>query len=787
MRILKNKKFLGLFFSFLLLTANQNAFSQELQQTIRGRIIDQDSKFQIIGATVVIVDSDPLKGAATDVDGYFKIENVPMGRVTLKVTYTGYEPKVIPNVLVGTGKEVIVNVEIVESIKSLETVTITAKENKGEPLNEMSQVSARVISMEDTKRYAGTVNDPSRMVSAYAGVNSDASGNNDIIVRGNSPKGILWRIEGVEMPNPNHFAEEGATGGSISALNSIMLANSDFSTGAFAPQYGNALSGVMDMKLRTGNNEEREYTFGIGVLGTDMTVEGPFKKAGNSSYVANYRYSSLALLDNLGIVDFGGVPKYQDGAFKLYFPTQKIGVISVFGLGGISSIADNDTNTLENSFYESKNVFRSHMGIVGISNVLFLDDHTSLNTKVSVSTNGSEYAYFETENNSAVQDYEDHLSKTSLRITTSYNRKINSRNKFEVGAIYTRQNYTFFTKDYDFELDKEIRDLDEKGDLTYVQGYLSWKHRLNEDLTLVGGMHYLQMLLNNSYSLEPRLSARWEMNSKNTFTAGFGMHSKISSLLNYFARIEQPDGLYYSPNRNLKLTKASHFVIGYDRRIGKNAHVGIEAYYQYLTNVPVSADSAVMYSTINSSDWYNNIALNNEGTGENLGIELTLERYFSKGLYYLLSGSLYNSTYTLADGIKRESKFNGNFTANFLIGKEISLGKKENKILNLSTKLSYAGGNRYTPLDLETSQHLGYSNYFTGNPYGKKGESVFVMNIGASLQINRNKMAHIFKLEILNTTNNQSKIGEYYDSHTQSIAYDTQLEIIPNIIYQIQF
>lgn len=787
MNVLKNKKFLGLIFSIVFSIASQSVFSQELRQTIRGRVIDQDSKFQVIGATVIIVDSDPLKGSATDANGYYKIENVPVGRVTLKVTYTGYEPKFIPNVQVGSGKEVIVNVEIAESIESLETFTITAKEDKTEALNEMSQVSTRVVSMEDTKRYAGTVNDPSRMVSAYAGVNSDAAGNNDIIVRGNSPKGILWRMEGVEIPNPNHFAEEGSTGGSISALNSTMLANSDFSTGAFAPQYGNALSGVMDMKLRTGNNEEREYTFGIGVLGTDMTVEGPFRKGGNSSYIANYRYSSLALLDNAGIVDFGGVPKYQDGAFKLYFPTKSMGVISVFGLGGISSITEDDTNTVETSFYESKDAFKSYMGIIGVSNVMFLDDNTSLNTKISLSTNGSEYAYFEKENDVAIEDYEDHLSKTSLRISTSFNRKINSRNKLEAGAIYSRQGYSFFTEDYDFDLNKEIRDLDESGNLSYLQGYVSWKRRLNEDITLVGGVHYLQMTLNNSFSVEPRLSAKWTINPKNTFTAGFGRHSKTSSLLNYFAQIEKPDGSFYTPNKDLELTKASHFVLGYDHSFNKNTHIVLEAYYQYLTNVPVSADTNVLYSTINSSDWYNNIALNNDGTGENIGIEMTLERFFSKGFYYLFSGSVYNSTYTLGDGIKRDSKFNGNFTTNFLIGKEITFGKNDNKVLNISTKLSYSGGNRYTPLDLETSRQVGYGKYFNDNPYGKKGDNVFVMNVGASLQVNRKKVAHILKLEVLNTTNNQARIGEYYDSYTQTIGYDTQLEIIPNIIYQIQF
>jgi hypothetical protein len=774
-------------FLFLISLLSNFYFSQDLTQTIRGKVIDQDSKFQAIGATVIILDSDPLVGTVTDINGYYKIENVPVGRISLKVSYTGYESRTIPNVVVGSGKETIVNVEIIESIESLESVTILAEKNKTEALNEMSQVSARVISMDDTKRFAGTVNDPSRMVSSYAGVNSDASGNNDIIVRGNSPKGILWRMEGVEIPNPNHFAEEGSTGGSISALNSVMLANSDFSTGAFAPEYGNALSGVMDMKLRIGNNEKREYTFGIGVLGTDMTIEGPFKAGSNSSYVANYRYSSLALLDNAGIVDFGGVPKYQDGAFKLYFPTKKLGVISVFGLGGISTIAEKDTFSLDATKYKYEENFNAYMGIVGLSNVVFLNDKTSLNSKVSLASNGSNYNNKLWEDGPLVEDYEDNLTKTSLRFSSTLNKKINSKNKFVVGAILTQQQFTFFSEDYNFEQNKEVRDLDQKGSLMYLQGYASWKHRLNENITIIGGMHYLQMTLNNSFSIEPRASVKWNLAKKHTLTAGFGIHSKTESLLSYFARIEQPDGSFKTPNTGLDLTKANHYVIGYDYSLGKNTHIKIEGYFQKLYNVPVSSDTSVLYSTINSSDWYNNIPLNNDGTGENIGVELTLERFFSKGFYYLFSGSIYNATYSLSDGVKRDSKYNGNYTANFLIGKEFTFGKTKNKLLNLSTKISYTGGNRYTPLDLQTSQEKGYGVYFRNRPYGAKGEDVFVLNVGGSLQVNRKKVAHILKIEVLNATNNQAKLIGYYNAKTNGIDYDTQLEIIPNIIYQIQF
>lgn len=255
------------------------AFAQT--QVIRGTIVDTDSKSPLIGATVQVINHDPLIGSSTDLEGNFRLKEVPYGRVDLLVQSVGYEQKVIPNVLVTAAKEVILSVEMSESIEKLQEVIVTAQKDKTEVLNEMALVSARTFSVEETQRYAGSFNDPARLVASFAGVNSNAEGNNDIVVRGNSPKGILWRLEGVEIPNPNHFAQEGSTGGPINALNSNMLANSDFMTGAFAPEYGNALSGVFDMKYKKGNNQTREYTASVCKWeGFPITVE--ISMVGNS-------------------------------------------------------------------------------------------------------------------------------------------------------------------------------------------------------------------------------------------------------------------------------------------------------------------------------------------------------------------------------------------------------------------------------------------------------------------------------------------------------------------------
>lgn len=301
------------FFASILLIGLFTSVQAQLTQTVRGTLVDYDAKTPIVGAKIIIVGTDPLQGSITDADGNFKIEKVEVGRVTIQIKALGYQELYLPGTLVESGKELVLNLEMTEDIKSLNTVTVTSSDqDNSESINKMATVSGQTFTVDETQRYAGAINDPARMVSAFAGVTGDAEGDNDIVVRGNSPKGILWRLEGIDIPNPNHFANEGGTGGPVNALNASMLANSDFFSGAFAPEYGNAYSGVFDVRFRQGNNETREYAFSLGVMGTEFTLEGPFKSGYTGSYLFNYRYSTISLLDKAGILDFGGIPKYQD-------------------------------------------------------------------------------------------------------------------------------------------------------------------------------------------------------------------------------------------------------------------------------------------------------------------------------------------------------------------------------------------------------------------------------------------------------------------------------------------
>jgi hypothetical protein len=770
----------------ILMIVNIGVFAQGHTQTVRGRAIDKDSKQAMIGANVVILETDPILGSSTDIDGYFVIENVPVGRINIQVSALGYETQVLSNIVVETGKETVLNIESIEAYETLQDVTVKANGNKTESINKMATVSAKTVTVEETGRYAGALSDPARMVSAFAGVSSDPSGNNDIIVRGNSPRGILWKLEGVEIPNPNHFAGEGTTGGPVNTLNASMLANSDFFSGAFAPEYGNALSGVFDVKFRTGNNQKREHSFSLGILGTDITLEGPFSKKYKGSYLINYRYSTLDLLDKAGLVSFGGIPRYQDLSFKVSLPTESLGRFTIFGLGGKSSINQKELDEETEEVIDGV-LARSSLAVMGVRHNYILNKKTYIQSFISASgtNSGADGSKIDRTTNAFFDYFNNDFYENKYRISTSINTKLNSKNNINTGIVYTYMTYNMFAKD-NVNNTSPITRIDTKGSTSMMQLYSTWKHRLHKDVTMIAGVHYTQLFLNNNNALEPRLGIKWQMNQRQYLSLGAGMHSKIENISVYMSAADQNESLYH--NKTLGLTKANHYVLGFGHQFNENLFFKTEVYYQHLYDVPVENDINSSFSMLNASGVYSNPDLVNEGSGRNYGLELTFERFFSNNYYYMITSSLYESKYTAKDGVERDSRFNANYSGNIVFGKEFILpSKKNNRTLAVNAKVSLLGGNRYTPIDLNASILEGRTVYRQDEAYTMKRDDIFNLNLAVTYRVNRKKTTHEFKLDIQNLTNNKAIVGQYYNSNTQKIVDYYQLSFIPNIMYIIKF
>ncbi len=771
----------------ILISFSSNLIAQDLTQTIRGKIIDTDAKFPISFANVVVLGTDPLIGAVSDSEGNFTLKEVPIGRVSIRINYLGYEEKIIPDIVVKSGKETILDIELKESYNTLNEVIVTSGRHKSESINEMSQISSQGLSVEESKRYAGGIGDPARLVSSFAGVASTGDGNNDIIVRGNNPRFIQWKLEGTEIPSPNHFSQEGLTGGPISVLNSQMLANSDFFTGAFAPEYGNALSGIFDMRLRNGNSEKREYSFSIGVLGTDLTAEGPFKTGGKSSYLINYRYSTLGLLSSLGVLDFGGVPIYQDMSFKVFIPTDKVGSFSFFGLGGLNSINSTYHSPDNEDFINEEYQENGQLGILGVKHLISVNDRFYVNTTLSHSINGSENSSLRTFDTNTLQ--EDQNSKTTnniSRINSSFNYKYNNRNLFKVGIVYSFFNFNFDAEYYDIASSQFKNLLAVNDNASLLQSFVNWKWRATEQLSIVAGIHSQKTSQNREVTFEPRSSIRYDLPKGQALTAGLGFHSNMTSLSNYNTLVYDNQGNNSSPNTSLELLKARHYVVGYENKLTNNLFFKVEAYYQDLYNIPVEIGNS-SYSIINQRSEFSDRILINEGKGKNIGLEMTLEKYFTDNYYFLLTASLFDSKYKATDNTWRNTCFNGNYIANGLIGKEFNVGKNENNVLGINSKVTWMGGNRLLNIKLDESIQNGSVVYDEINAFQDKGDDVFNLNLSITYRINKAKISHELKIDVQNITNNQVVIEKYYSDVNKRIEDITQLSLLPILSYYLNF
>ena len=770
-------------FLFLFFFTTWAIFSQEeLSQRIRGTILDKQTQATLPGAIIQVINTD--KAGVSDEFGKFKIDKVNLGRHQVKISFVGYKEKTI-SVLLTSGKEIVLNVELEESVYNGQEVTIFSELDKTKTNNKNATVSSRSFTIEESSRYAGSRNDPARMAANFAGVSGANDSRNDIIIRGNSPLGVLWRLNGMDIPNPNHFGSLGSTGGPISILNNNVLDNSDFMTSAFPADYGNAIAGVFDLKMRSGNNEKYEFLAQMGFNGFELGAEGPLSKKNGSSFLVNYRYSTLFVFNKLGI-NFGtgaAIPQYQDVSFKADFPTRKAGKFSFFGLGGLSYVAllDSDKDSTENLYgYSGKDTyFRSNVGAAGMSHTYIINSSSFFKTTV-----GSSGQY-----NAIIADSLDYSQNpkeiipfyrnTSYTIkhslTSSYNKKFNSRNFLVIGVFYdlydallvdsSRSGAPFFYKLRDF-----------KGQTSMFQSYANWQHKFNDCLTLNTGLHYIHFLLNNSFAFEPRFGLKYSINEKQSISAGGGIHSQVLPMYVYFSTANIGNGEYIETNKDLGLSKSAHAVLAYDVSIGKNARIKSELYYQYLYDVPVKRSSSY-FSTLNlGADFEspNVDSLVNNGTGQNYGVELTIEKFYSKGYYFLLTGSLFQSFYEGSDGIKRNTAFNGNYVTNFVAGKEFKI--KDKHVFALDIKLTAAGGKRYVPIDLELSQQLGREFRNGINAYERKYSDYFRLDIKPSYRMNLKKCTLEWNCDFQNVTRNDNIFQEIYDVNTKTIRKEYQLK-----------
>lgn len=754
--------------------------AQTLTQTVSGKVIEKNTQEPLFGANVTIQTNNNILGTSTDSNGKFKIENVPIGRHNLSVSMLGFSPFIANNILVNSGKEVFLEIEMEEMVNIISEVVISAKVDKDQAINKMATVSARMLSSEEANRYAGSWGDPARMASSFAGVIASNDSRNDIIIRGNSPMGLLWKLDGFEIPNPNHFGAMGGTGGPVSMLNNNQLTNSDFYTGAFPAEFGNATSGVFDLRLRNGNNRKHEFMTSIGFNGFELGAEGPLVKGKEASYMVNGRYSFLKALDLVGfkIAGAGGaIPEYQDITAKINVPLKK-GNLSLVSLLGSSKIhmkpdmSEDSESNWQNGDFGTEILEKNQQYFTGINYTARLKHNTRLENRLSYQLFKSNMHLYSHSFPDAIKaDYFNGIAYESrIAYSSSIHNRINSRNFILGGIGIDFFNTGFDEAFYGYNNIPEYMKNDDNS--TLVKAYTQWQHKFSDNISITPGIYSQYFLLNNDFAIEPRLGFKWTITKNSSINIGTGLHSQLAPRRVYFYNLNNE-----FPNKNLKFSKSWQSVLGYDYKMSDDIRFKVETYYQYLFDIPVIPDIPEQSILNIGDDYYNpwDFIFVNKGTGKNYGIEVTIEKFFNKNYYFLLTGSIYDSKYCGYDGIKRNTKFAGNFTVNALGGYEWKIGKTN--LLSINLKLSYLGNKRILPTTIPNTGADAIYDY--AHTYEKRLPNYFRCDINVSMKNNYNKVAVEWFFEFDNITNHKNIWGQVYNTSRQEYEYTYQTGFMP--------
>lgn len=754
--------------------------SQKPTQNIKGIVLDNASNQPIAAASISI---NALSIATkSDESGNFILSDVPVGNHNLIVSSVRYESFSLNEILVISAKETYLTVLLKEKTTSLDEVIVKSKVNKTVPLNATASVSAKMLSVEEARRYAGGFDDPARLVSSFAGVSSNV-GNNGISVRGNNPKSLQWKLEGIEIPNPNHFADEGVFGaGVLSALSSNNLGNSDFFSSAFPAEYSNAISGVFDMSMRKGNNSKHEHTIQAGIMGLDFASEGPISKNNKSSYLFNYRYSTLSLIKPILPEGGGNGVDYQDLSFKLNFPTLNSGTFSVWGLGFIDKTGLNaKTNPADwdNALDKETSIIKLFMGTFGLSHKIFISNKSFIKSVFATTSNGNEFIIDKINNTGIlIPDSTVKNQLTNFIFSSFINTKFTAKHTNKSGVVLTNMAY-------DLKLNKNSQSIvAENGNSFLSTAYTNSTLNFSDNFTMNIGLNAQVFSLNNKYTIEPRIGFKYQFKPTQTLSFGYGLHSRLEGLHYYFAKNAALGNI--QPNKNLDFTKSHHLVFGYDFNIGENLHLKAESYYQYLYNVPVVSNSSFSFLNI-ATDWHFNEQLENTGNGRNYGIDISLDKYLTNGFYYTATVSIFNSQYTGGDKVWRNTRYNRNYIVNFLAGKEWTFGKSNQKTFGLNARFSYQGGDRYSPINAIASTAQQAVVFDETRAFSDQIAASFVTHLTLLYRVNRPKSTRELALKILNA----GQFNEFYDFQynfkTQSVEERREKIIIPNLSYKIEF
>jgi hypothetical protein len=753
-------------------------YAQPPMATVGGQVVEAGSFQAVPGAVVRLVPGNASLAATSDSTGHFRITAVPVGHYSLVVAAAGHDTLELPELWLRAGKQEEQRLVLTPSSNMLGSVTISALARE-----QLSPLGIKPFTVEQSLRWPATFFDPARLLTALPGVAGINDQANHLSIRGNSPNANTWTLEGVEIVNPSHTGNAGTatdlptlSGGGVTILSAQMLGPSQLLTGVLLANRDNALGGILDMHLRDGNMQRQEWTLQAGLLGLDASTEGPLGKRGRSSYLVNYRYSTVGLLSSMGI-DLGDEAiTFQDLAFHVALPAGKRGEVHLFGMGGNSSNrfkAVHDTTQWEVD-KDSRNIdYKSMMGATGASLRVPLGSRTMLSSTVAVSEIDQDRSEERlTDDYGVGSTFQADLSERKLSGLVEVEGALGARSRWSVGGSATERRLTSW-------LNSDVH-----GWLLrpWVQG--RWE--LGDRWQAMASVGTAYFTYTGETSAEPRALLEWNLAHRQKIALAAGMRSMLPQWQSF--------GVNTWPllvQKKIGPTHSRDVVLGYDRSISDAVQLHAEVYYQQLLDLPVAAAGMLVvpvqpFSMVNVWDETVGVPLQATGTANNTGVELDLDRHFAGGFFWQANASFYSSRYKDVDGAEHDTRWDGQYLFNAFGGKEYRKVKEDRvRTWGFSGRANVAGGPWCPPLPVYTD--VQGNVIYAGDPDWVQLPAYYRIDLRVYLKMDRKGRTGLWALDLQNVTGARNAAFRYFDFRKHEVITKYQLGLIPNLSYRIEF
>ncbi len=694
--------FKRLFFILILIALSLPVFAQS--GIIRGRVFNSINNEPLEFATVKV--QGESFGAYTDTLGAFEITGMPPGLYSIEVTFVGYESKVVSERQVTNSKPVELEFAMLETSTKVKAVEITAS-----PFNktEESPISLRTIGVNEIARSPGGNRDISRMIQSLPGVAGTVAFRNDIIIRGGSPNENRFYIDGIEVPNINHFSTQGASGGPVGLINVNFIREVDFFTGAFPSNRGNALSSVMDIKQKTGREDRLGFNATIGSSDLGLTVEGPLSK--KTTFIASGRRSYLGWLFKTLALPF--LPIYNDFQFKTRTKFNAKNELTVIGLGAVDNFALNleaDSTDEQRYILGYLPVNKQWSYTTGANfKHFFTNSYLTVVASRNMFDNSSTKFLNNDESNPAnkILDYNSQEIENKLRVEHNI-RKSGYKIVYGANYEYAKYNNRTFNRistpvgldTINFQSDLKLHKYGFFGNVArnFVDNRLTLALGLRFD-----GVNYSKETSNPLDQVSPRFSLSYIIKPRFSFNFNTGIYSQLPAytILGY----RDQAGTLVNKENGVKYIRSKHLVGGFEYNSTFNTRFSVESFYKHYTNYPFLLSQQISLANLGGDfGVVGNAPITSTSIGQSYGVELMAQQKLFKGFFGILSYTFVRSEFTDGTGEFKPSSWDNKHIVTTV------LGKKFKKNWELGVRWRYYGGTPYTPYDVERSSEIAVWN-----------------------------------------------------------------------------